>query len=85
MDFPVGDVVKNVKHFMNLVKRATGNIRDPKTEKDKGGGPRPGKFLYLESISQTSQSALYSYSNHEGYSQLTARSRYTDLRRIESQ
>lgn len=44
MDFPIDDVVKNVKYFMNIVKRATGNIRDPKAEKDKGGGPRPGKF-----------------------------------------
>ncbi len=50
MNFPIADVVKNVKHFMNLVKRATGNIRDPKTEKEKGGGSRPGKSLHLDSV-----------------------------------
>ncbi|KAI0830777.1 ribosomal protein L1 [Trametes gibbosa] len=35
MHFPVTDVVKNVRYFMNVVKRATGNIRDPKAETNK--------------------------------------------------
>ncbi|KAL6307657.1 ribosomal protein L1 [Sparassis latifolia] len=29
MNFPVEDVVKNVRHFLTLVKRATGNLIDP--------------------------------------------------------
>ncbi|KAI0673594.1 ribosomal protein L1 [Trametes maxima] len=35
MDFPVSDVVKNVRYFMNVVKRATGNIRDPQADNNK--------------------------------------------------
>ncbi|KAI0375466.1 ribosomal protein L1 [Pilatotrama ljubarskyi] len=35
MHFPVNDVVKNVRYFLNVVKRATGNIRDPKADADK--------------------------------------------------
>ncbi|KZT08625.1 ribosomal protein L1 [Laetiporus sulphureus 93-53] len=33
--FPVPDVVKNVRYFMTVVKRATGNIRDPDADRDK--------------------------------------------------
>ena len=53
LDFPVDDVIKNVKYFMNIVKRATGNIRDPKAEKEKGGGPRPGRFSQLATMVTT--------------------------------
>ncbi|KAI0639868.1 ribosomal protein L1 [Trametes polyzona] len=35
MHFPVNDVVKNVRYFLNVVKRATGNIRDPKADTNK--------------------------------------------------
>ena len=28
MNYPVDDVVKNVRYFMNVVKRATGNLQD---------------------------------------------------------
>ncbi|KAH9858263.1 ribosomal protein L1 [Lenzites betulinus] len=35
MHFPVTDVVKNVRYFLNVVKRATGNIRDPKADTNK--------------------------------------------------
>ena len=34
MHWPIEDVVTNVRHILTLVKRATGNIEDPK-EKDK--------------------------------------------------
>jgi len=35
MHFPVEDVVKNVRYFLGVVKRATGNQRDPEAEADK--------------------------------------------------
>lgn len=42
MHFPIADVIKNVKYFMTVVKRATGNIRDAAASKEKGG-PKPCK------------------------------------------
>ncbi|KAI0043536.1 ribosomal protein L1 [Auriscalpium vulgare] len=42
MDFPVEDVVKNVRHFLGVVKRATGNQRDFAAEKmQKKGAAKP--------------------------------------------
>ena len=77
MSFPIGDVVKNVKYFMNLVKHATGNIRDPSAEAKKGG-PKPGKVF------RTSVTACLILSNshayHQGRVELTTRAGYTDLR-----
>lgn len=35
MNFPVTDVVKNVKYFLGVVKRATGNTRDPQADSNK--------------------------------------------------
>ncbi|KAH9897941.1 ribosomal protein L1 [Cubamyces lactineus] len=35
MHFPVSDVVKNVRYFLTVVKRATGNIRDPQADANK--------------------------------------------------
>ncbi|OSD06140.1 ribosomal protein L1 [Trametes coccinea BRFM310] len=39
MHFPVPDVVRNVRYFLNVVKRATGNIRDPKADKEASQKP----------------------------------------------
>lgn len=41
--FPVDDVVKNVRHFLGSVKRATGNEKDTDSDK-KSKGPKTGKF-----------------------------------------
>lgn len=35
MHFPVEDVVRNIRYFMTMVKRATGNQRDPEAQSDK--------------------------------------------------
>ncbi|KAI0931450.1 hypothetical protein AcW1_001151 [Taiwanofungus camphoratus] len=35
LHFPLEDVIKNVRYFLSVVKRATGNQRDPAAEKDK--------------------------------------------------
>ena len=35
MHFPVPDVVKNIRYFFGVVKRATGNIRDPQADGNK--------------------------------------------------
>ncbi len=55
MNFPVTDVVKNVKYFLGVVKRATGNTRDPQADSNKKEtSQKPGKFatyinVYLDS------------------------------------
>jgi len=42
LDFPIEDVVRNVRHFLSVVKRATGNQRDPAAEKNqKKGNAKP--------------------------------------------
>lgn len=41
MNWPVDDVVTNIRHMLTLVKRATGNIKDAK-DKDKDV---TGRFL----------------------------------------
>ena len=46
MHFPVSDVVKNVRYFLTVVKRATGNIRDPQAEANKKDtSQKPGKSM----------------------------------------
>ncbi|CCM03774.1 uncharacterized protein FIBRA_05921 [Fibroporia radiculosa] len=35
MHFSVEDVIRNVRYFLGVVKRATGNLRDPNAEQDK--------------------------------------------------
>ena len=47
MNFPVDDVVKNIRQFMISVKKATGNMRDDSERKAaKGTGPKPGKSFW---------------------------------------
>lgn len=47
MHFPVNDVVKNIRYFLTVVKRATGNIRDPKAEATKKDtSQKPSKFAW---------------------------------------
>jgi len=38
MHFPINDVVKNVRYFLDIVKRATGNQEDTDSEPGKKGG-----------------------------------------------
>ena len=46
MHFPVTDVVKNVRYFLGVVKRATGNVRDPLADSNKKEtSQKPGKSL----------------------------------------
>ncbi|KAI8981201.1 ribosomal protein L1 [Trametes punicea] len=45
MHFPVSDVVKNVRYFLNVVKRATGNIRDPHAESTKETSQKPTQAI----------------------------------------
>ncbi|TCD70125.1 mitochondrial 54S ribosomal protein mrpl1 [Steccherinum ochraceum] len=41
LHYPVEDVVKNIRYFLNMVKKATGNIRDPQAEKDSKNSSNP--------------------------------------------
>ncbi|KAI0068028.1 ribosomal protein L1 [Artomyces pyxidatus] len=41
LDFPIEDVVKNVRHFLGVVKRATGNQRDLSAQKNQKKGNAP--------------------------------------------
>ncbi|KAF7969856.1 hypothetical protein HWV62_25862 [Athelia sp. TMB] len=38
--FPIDDVVKNVRHFLGSVKRATGNEKDTESDTKKSKGPK---------------------------------------------
>ena len=42
LHFPVEDVLKNVKYFLSVVKRATGNLRDPAAKLKGGKSTKPG-------------------------------------------
>ena len=52
MDFPVTDVVKNIRYFLSVVKRATGNARDPLAD-DKEKGQKPSEWKQLFSVPHT--------------------------------
>lgn len=43
MSFPVDDVVKNVRHFLGVIKAATGNTAD-KNDRQAKVGTKPGMF-----------------------------------------
>ena len=49
MNYPVDDVVKNVRYFMNVVKRATGNLQDAaeKGRKDNANKPCEPRLILL--------------------------------------
>lgn len=42
MHFPIEDVVKNVRYFINSVKRATGNTKEAELKQPKNVGNKPG-------------------------------------------
>lgn len=45
MHFAIEDVVKNVRHFMSSVKRATGNMKEAEdSRQSKNSGAKPGKL-----------------------------------------
>lgn len=44
MDFPVEDVIRNARHFLTTVKKATGNLAD-KDDRHSKGGPKPGMCI----------------------------------------
>lgn len=66
MNFSVDEVVKNIKYFMTVVKRATGNIRDPVAEKSKSG-PKPSK-LHPNSIFSMTYCEFQLYRSRKWYS-----------------
>ncbi|KAI0081132.1 ribosomal protein L1 [Panus rudis PR-1116 ss-1] len=41
LHYPIEDVVKNVRYFLNVVKRATGVEKDPKEKTKKDAGSKP--------------------------------------------
>ena len=45
MNFPVTDVVKNIRYFLQVVKEATGNVRSRKGNDEKN--PKPGTLCFL--------------------------------------
>lgn len=48
MNFPIEDVIRNARHFLTTVKKATGNLADKDVRQSKGG-PKPGLYTYTES------------------------------------
>ncbi|CAL1694262.1 unnamed protein product [Somion occarium] len=45
LHYPVDDVVKNVRYFMNVVKRATGNLQDGKEKGKKENANKPSTAI----------------------------------------
>ena len=61
MNYPVDDVVKNVRYFMNVVKRATGNLQDAaeKGRKDNANKPcEPPSILSIRIVTYFTLSQL---------------------------
>jgi len=50
MDFPVEDVVKNVRHFISSVRKATGNTKEAQQSNKGKGSPRPGMSFTFHPI-----------------------------------
>lgn len=68
MDYPVEDVVKNVRYFMNVVKRATGNIQDGAEKGRKENANKPCEIFsiqFLTFIANASSSHCYPESHLE--------------------
>ena len=42
MQFPIEDVVRNVRHFLTSVRRVTGNSRDPDSDRRGKASGAPG-------------------------------------------
>ncbi|KAL5495029.1 hypothetical protein ACEPAI_491 [Sanghuangporus weigelae] len=49
MHFPAEDVVRNVHHFLNIVKIATGNAAD-KSDRQPKSGPKPGQVNPIKRV-----------------------------------
>ena len=47
MHFPVSDVVKNVRYFLNVVKEATGNLATEEDRSSKGANKKPRAYISL--------------------------------------
>lgn len=81
MHFPVEDVIKNVRYFLSVVKRATGNQRDPDAD-PKESSKRPGESCSgYGGISALKEHC--SYRHHKGDSEFDARPRYSHRRSID--
>ena len=84
MHFPVSDVVKNVRYFITVVKRATGNIRDPLADANKKeSSQKPGKLCMHRRGSPRSTHISLSERNYPCSSQYSAGPEHTDLGRVE--
>lgn len=47
MHFPISDVVKNVRYFLNVVKEATGNLASAEDRSSKGANKKPRAYAPL--------------------------------------
>lgn len=47
MHFPVSDVVKNFRYFLNVVKEATGNLAIEEDRSSKGANKKPRAYITL--------------------------------------
>ncbi len=81
MHFAVSDVVKNIRYFLGVVKRATGNIRDPQADGNKKETSQKPGMSYL-SLALASLMRVYSQCHHSCPSEHPTGTEYTDLGRI---
>ena len=82
MHFPVPDVVKNIRYFLGVVKRATGNIRDPQADGNKKEtSQKPG--TPVPPIPCTRLTHIHSERDHTCPSEHSTGPEYTDFGRID--
>lgn len=58
MNFPIEDVIRNARHFLTTVKKATGNLADKDVRQSKGG-PKPGLYILILSLNIVSFTLVF--------------------------
>lgn len=77
MDYPVEDVVKNVRYFMNVVKRATGNLQDAAEKGRKENANKPCKIVHIHSLVYSALTrSFFSHRYSESHPELGPRAWY---------
>jgi hypothetical protein len=83
MDFPVEDVMKNVRAFVNSVKRVTGNTKQHEERQSGAKDSKPGESSTILQV-RFDQSLPQSHYDYENNPQLNSRTWDRAVRSIES-
>jgi large subunit ribosomal protein L1 len=61
MSWPADDVVKNIRYFLGIVKRATGNEKSVLGSKDATSSNKPREFGFLKFMARRKLSSIVEY------------------------